>query len=95
MAVSEHDQSISEEQTYGETMRGIHSFMDWSNIRDMDSSNNASDDNHFAGPWESVGSDTKGRLVMMPFPEVRGQWPDERPVAETSQVTVQVVRAVS
>ena len=47
----EFDQELptSEEQTYRETMRGIRSFMGWSHIPDMDSSN-PSDDNPFAGP---------------------------------------------
>ena len=47
----EFDQELptSEEQTYRETMRGIRSFMGWSHIPDMDSSN-PSDDNPSAGP---------------------------------------------
>ena len=47
----EFDQELptSEEQTYRETMRGIRSFMGWSHVPDMDSSN-PSDDNRFAGP---------------------------------------------
>ena len=39
----------SEEQTYRETMSGIRSFMGWSHVPDMESSN-PSDDNPFAGP---------------------------------------------
>ena len=45
----EQELPTSEEQTYRETMRGIRSFMGWSHIPDMDSSN-PSDDNPFAGP---------------------------------------------
>ena len=47
----EFDQELptSEEQTYRETIRGIRSFMGWSHIPDMDSSN-PSNDNPFAGP---------------------------------------------
>ena len=50
MTVTEPDQTLSAEHTYRETMRGIRSYMGWSNIPDMDSSNTASDDNPFSGP---------------------------------------------
>ena len=50
MTVTEPDQIPSAEQTYWETMRGIRSYMGWSNIPDVDSSNTASDDNPFSGP---------------------------------------------
>ena len=43
------DHTVSEEQTYRETMRGIRSYMGWSHVPDIDSSN-PSDDNPFAGP---------------------------------------------
>ena len=43
------DHTVSEEQTYRETMRGIRSYMGWSHIPDIDSAN-PSDDNPFAGP---------------------------------------------
>ena len=45
----ELEQTVSEEQTYRETMCGIHSYMGWSHVLDVDSSN-PSDDNPFAGP---------------------------------------------
>ena len=45
---AETDQPSSEEQTYRETMSGIRSFMGWTHVPDMDSSN-PSDDNPFAG----------------------------------------------
>ena len=45
----EQELPTSEEQIYRETMRGIRSFMGWSHIPDVDSSN-PSDDNPFAGP---------------------------------------------
>ena len=45
----ETDQPSSEEQTYRETMSGIRSFMGWTHVPEMDSSN-PSDDNPFAGP---------------------------------------------
>ena len=45
---TEQDLPTSEEQTYRETMRGIRSFMGWSHVPDVDSSN-PSDDNPFAG----------------------------------------------
>ena len=47
--LTEQDLPTSEEQTYRETMRGIRSFMGWSHVPDIDSSN-PSDDNPFAGP---------------------------------------------
>ena len=45
----ELEQTVSEEQTYRETMRGIRSYMGWSHVPDVDSSN-PSDDNPFARP---------------------------------------------
>ena len=48
------DQTPSAEQTYRETMRGIRSYMGWSNIPDVNSSNTASDDNPFSGPKAPV-----------------------------------------
>ena len=50
MTATEPDQMPSAEQTYQETMRGIRSYMGWTNIPDVDSSNTASDDNPFSGP---------------------------------------------
>ena len=47
---SEHDQSLSEEQSYRETMRGIRSYMGWHHVPDLDSSTATADDNPFAGP---------------------------------------------
>ena len=44
------DQSLSEEQSYRESMRGIRSYMGWTHIPDMDSGTKSSDDNPFAGP---------------------------------------------
>ena len=35
ITVTEQEQHLSEEQTYKETMRGIHSFMGWSHISDI------------------------------------------------------------
>ena len=48
--VTDPDQSLSEEQSYRETMRGIRSFMGWTHIPDMDTIASSSDDNPFAGP---------------------------------------------
>ena len=50
MTVAEPDQTPSAEQMYQETMRGIRSYMGWTNIPDVDSSNTASEDNPFSGP---------------------------------------------
>ena len=44
------DQSLSEEQSYRETMRGIRSYMGWTHIPDIDSNTGAPDDNPFAEP---------------------------------------------
>ena len=44
------DQSLSEEQSYRETMRGIQSYMGWTHIPDVNSGTKTSDDNPFAGP---------------------------------------------
>ena len=53
----------SEEQTYRETMKGIRSYMGWSDIPDLGSANTALDDNPFSGP-KTV---TPGKvLVQMP-----------------------------
>ena len=43
------DQTLSEEKTYKETMRGIRCYMGWSHIPDMDTSTSTSDYNPFAG----------------------------------------------
>ena len=48
--LSDHEQSLSEEQSYRETMRGIRSYMSWSHIPDIDSGATTSEDNPFAGP---------------------------------------------
>ena len=48
--LSDHEQSLSEEQSYRETMRGIHSYMNWEHIPDIDSGATTSEDNPFAGP---------------------------------------------
>ena len=53
----------SEEQTYRETMKGIRSYMGWSDIPDMDSANTALDDNPFSG----LKAATPGKVsVQMP-----------------------------
>ena len=48
--VTEPEQSLSEEQSYRETMRGIRSYMGCTHIPDMESAAGCSDDNPFAGP---------------------------------------------
>ena len=48
--ISDQEQSLSEEQSYRETMRGIRSFMGWDHIPDIDSGTTTSEDNPFAGP---------------------------------------------
>ena len=61
----ELEQPTSEEQTYRETMSGIRSFMGWSHVPDMESSN-PSDDNPFAGPKAPVPNKVS---VHMPIEE--------------------------
>ena len=48
--LSDQEHSLSEEQSYRETMRGIRSFMSWNHIPDTDSGATTSEDNPFAGP---------------------------------------------
>ena len=47
--VTDPDQSLSEEQSYRETIRGIWSYTGWTHIPDMDTTAGSSD-NPFAGP---------------------------------------------
>ena len=48
---SDHEQSLSEEQSYQETMRGIRSYMGWDHIPDSSGGRaTTSKDNPFAGP---------------------------------------------
>ena len=61
----ELEQTVSEEQTYRETMRGIRSYMGWSHVPDVDSFN-PSDDNPFAGPKAPAPSKVS---VQMPAEE--------------------------
>ena len=61
----ELEQTVSEEQTYRETMRGMRSYMGWSHVLDVDSSN-PSDDNPFAGPKAPAPSKVS---VQMPTEE--------------------------
>ena len=49
-ATNDPDQTLSEDQNYRETMRGIRSYMGWTYIPDMDTATSTSDDNPFAGP---------------------------------------------
>ena len=62
---TEQDLPTSEEQTYRETMRGIRSFMGWSHVPDVDSSNPL-DDNLFAGPKAPAPSEVS---IQMPTEE--------------------------
>ena len=50
VAATDPDQTLSEDQNYRETMRGIRSYMGWTHIADMDTATATSDDNPFAGP---------------------------------------------
>ena len=50
LTINDTDQSLLEQHTYRETMRGIRSFMGSTHIPDIDSRATTSDDNPFAGP---------------------------------------------
>ena len=64
--VTDPEQSLSEEQSYRETMRGIRSYMGWTHIPDMESAAGSSDDNSFAGPrLQTAGKDS----VQLPTDE--------------------------
>ena len=63
--LAERELPTSEEQTYREMMRGIRSFMGWSHVPDVDSSN-PSDGNPFAGPKVPAPSKVP---VQMPMEE--------------------------
>ena len=45
---AELEKVLSEEQTYGETVRGMRSYIGWSHIPDFDNSLSSSNDNPFA-----------------------------------------------
>ena len=49
VTVTDPDQTLSEEQTYRETMRGIQSYMGWSHIPDLDTTTLTAEYNPFAG----------------------------------------------
>ena len=53
VSFTDPDQSLSEEQSYRETMRGIRSHMGWTHIPDVDSGTKTSDDNPFADTQKS------------------------------------------
>ena len=66
VSFTDPDQSLSEEQSYRETMRGIRSYMGWNHIPDMDSGTKSSDDNPFAG----LKMQTPGKIyVVLPTDE--------------------------
>ena len=50
VSLGDPDQSLSEEQSYRETMRGIRSYMGWTHVPDIDTGAKTSDDNPFTGP---------------------------------------------
>ena len=50
VTVTEPDQTLSEEQTYRETMRGIWPYIGWSHIPEMDTTTSTAEENPFANP---------------------------------------------
>ena len=49
-SVNDPDLTLSDEQSYWETMSGIRSFMGWTHIPEVDNTASRSEDNPFAGP---------------------------------------------
>ena len=49
VTATDPNQTLSEEQSYRETMRRIRSFMGWTHIPNMNTATSTSDDNSFAG----------------------------------------------
>ena len=56
------DQTLSEDQTYRETLQGIRSYMGWSHIPDIESTTATGDDNPFAGPKSQPAGKVSVRL---------------------------------
>ena len=52
--VSVTDQTASEEQNYRETMHGIHSYMGWTHVPDMDSAASSAEDNPIERPKQQT-----------------------------------------
>ena len=50
VTATDPDQTLSKDQNYRETMRGIRSYMGWTHIPDIDTGTSTSGDNPFAGP---------------------------------------------
>ena len=62
-APADPDQTISEDQTYRETLRGIRSYMGWTHIPDTESTVATGDKNPFAGPKSQPGSKVSVHLL--------------------------------
>ena len=71
------DQTLSEEQTYRETLRGIRSYMDWNQIPDIEFTTSTGDDNPFAGPRsQPVGNQwARCRYVYLQMTGFVTRWP--------------------
>ena len=54
VTATDPDQTHSEEQTYGEMMRGFQSFMGWTHIPDMDTATSTSDNKPLRGPQNTT-----------------------------------------
>ena len=50
--VTDTDQASTDEQNYKETMRGVHFYIGWTHIPDMDTHTSGAEDNQFAAPKE-------------------------------------------
>ena len=61
-ANTDSDQTLSEDQTYRETLRGIRSYMGWTHIPDVESTAATGDDNPFAGPKSQPAGKVSVRL---------------------------------
>ena len=62
LSLTDADQTLSEEQNYRETMRGIRSYMGWGHIPDIDSALSSSEDNPFAAPKQQPAGKVSVKL---------------------------------
>ena len=65
VTATDPDHTLSEDQNYRETMRGIRSYIGWTYIPDMDTATSTSDDNPFAGPNTQPTSKVSVNMPLM------------------------------
>ena len=87
---SDPDQILSEEQNYRETLRGVHSYMGWNQIPDIESTASTGEDNPFAGPRSEPGGLLRDQFVRPPKSQSKwyGLFSDQKsPAATRDSVT--------